>query len=520
MQRSGENQARIILQARFKRTGCFHCKQETHTYHNCPSRPCFVCNVTGHMSMLCPFKPKTISKNRRSQQSHSSTYNFIRARELTSTDLQYPSRDSLYKPLQSAHVSYIAEKIHVSRISAAEWMPDGSAILTGDKKGILRIFKLPSNIYNDNGKFDVTQFNNSNNNFNDIKLHRCNINSLAFDVSNRNVVYSTSGDGTLRSARLDHNCDGNGEMLFNFNPDGFSTRSTWKMAHGLTYDADHKTLYTGSSHGSILRIDPRSHEIISHAKFHNGKVTCVNINPYKSNLLVTASNDKKVCLWDIRKFIPNSPLGTYIHDRVVSSACFSPISGSKLLTTSFDNRIRLWNDINQFQGDCNSYIQSQPDKTIIHSHNCYRYLSPFKSVWDPKDWSEDTFMCGRFLGETYTDHTIDSNIILKPIDIFSAKSGHVKMSLVDRSVQLTCTINKFCPVSDVVLTAASRGIYLWSCQHSKNKSDDDKRRGLVRGGGGDGGEDNDDGDDGDDGSGGKKKKRKMSMKVTHKIKHK
>lgn len=67
------------------------------------------------------------------------------------------------------------------------------------------------------------------------------------------------------------------------------------------------------------------------------------------------------------------------HNRVVSSAYFSPVSGNKILTTSLDNRLRVWDSI---FGKMDS-----PSREIVHSHDFNRYLTPFKAEWDPKVFS-------------------------------------------------------------------------------------------------------------------------------------
>lgn len=64
------------------------------------------------------------------------------------------------------------------------------------------------------------------------------------------------------------------------------------------------------------------------------------------------------------------------HKRVVNSAYFSPQSGSKILTTSQDNRIRVWDSI---FGNLDS-----PSREIVHSHDFNRHLTPFRAEWDPK----------------------------------------------------------------------------------------------------------------------------------------
>lgn len=156
------------------------------------------------------------------------------------------------------------------------------------------------------------------------------------------------------------------------------------------------------------RIDHRSNNvtgepILIHKK--GSKVVGLDCNPVHPELLLSCGNDHfvslyllsiylKFCLnlfinnrfvwlcffqariWDMRKLQPGESLNDLAHKRVVNSAYFSPSSGTKILTTSQDNRIRVWDSI---FGDLDS-----PSREIVHSHDFNRHLTPFKAEWDPK----------------------------------------------------------------------------------------------------------------------------------------
>lgn len=78
----------------------------------------------------------------------------------------------------------------------------------------------------------------------------------------------------------------------------------------------------------------------------------------------------------MRKLEAGSSIYDLSHNRVVNSAYFSPQSGSKILTTSQDNRLRVWDSI---FGNLDS-----PSREIVHSHDFNRHLTPFRAEWDPK----------------------------------------------------------------------------------------------------------------------------------------
>lgn len=78
----------------------------------------------------------------------------------------------------------------------------------------------------------------------------------------------------------------------------------------------------------------------------------------------------------MRKLQPKASLNDLAHKRVVNSAYFSPASGTKILTTCQDNRIRIWDSI---FGNLDL-----PSREIVHSNDFNRHLTPFKAEWDPK----------------------------------------------------------------------------------------------------------------------------------------
>lgn len=65
-----------------------------------------------------------------------------------------------------------------------------------------------------------------------------------------------------------------------------------------------------------------------------------------------------------------SELACLDHPRLVNSAYFSPQTGTKLMSTCIDNRVRVWDYVHS--------IDKPPDREIVHSHDFNRYLTPFR----------------------------------------------------------------------------------------------------------------------------------------------
>lgn len=95
-----------------------------------------------------------------------------------------------------------------------------------------------------------------------------------------------------------------------------------------------------------LRKDPRSIErfvpkkVIYTFKGHTKGITKLQFFPKSGHLLLSASNDGKIILWDM--YHNRGPLrGFYGHNQAVKDICFNN-NGSQFLSCSFDKSIHLW----------------------------------------------------------------------------------------------------------------------------------------------------------------------------------
>ncbi|RWW60831.1 hypothetical protein BHE74_00032139 [Ensete ventricosum] len=143
-------------------------------------------------------------------------------------------------------------------------------------------------------------------------------------------------------------------------------------------------------------------------RFHSRRVTCLEFHPTKSNILLSGD---KARIWDARRLGTESCLTSLAHGRVVNSAYFSLLTGNKILTTSQDNRIRVWDSI---FGNLES-----PSREIVHSHDFNRHLTPFRAEWDPKDPSESLVVIGRYISENY------DGVALHPIDFIDTSTAQI-----------------------------------------------------------------------------------------------
>ncbi|KAH8034848.1 hypothetical protein HPB51_003135 [Rhipicephalus microplus] len=134
----------------------------------------------------------------------------------------------------------------------------------------------------------------------------------------------------------------------------------------------------GETVGMPSAADDSTRKKVGMYDLHSRKVRTINAHPTNSWWFLTGSTDAMVKLWDSRMMSKRSPvpLGTLTHHRSCSGAFLSPVEGDKVLSTSFDDTIRLC-DINLATGEMKQQI------TLKHNNRTGRWLSPFRAVWVP-----------------------------------------------------------------------------------------------------------------------------------------
>lgn len=414
---------------------CKVCKKTGHeagfrgaTYIDCPMKPCFLCKMPGHTTMTCPHRVAT-------------EYGIVPApRKNTTNPLEFAFQRQLQPrvpPIKPAHV--IPDQVHCAviryhsrRVTCLEFHPtNNNILLSGDKKGQLGIW--------DFGKVhEKTVYGN---------IHNCILNNMKFNPTNDGSIYATSSDGTISCTDLE---TGISLSLMNLNPNGWEGPSSWRMLYGLDVNSDKSVVLVSDNFGYLYMADIRSNNLMSNPTLIHKKGTKVvglNCNPLQPDLLLSCGNDHFARIWDMRRLEAGSSLYNLEHKRVVSSAYFSPLSGSKILTTSLDNRIRVWDSI---FGNLD-----YPSREIVHSHDFNRYLTSFRAEWDVKDSSESLVVIGRYISENY------DGAALHPIDFIDISTGQLVAEVMDPNITTISPVNKLHPREDILASGSSRSLFIW-----------------------------------------------------------
>ena len=88
-------------------------------------------------------------------------------------------------------------------------------------------------------------------------------------------------------------------------------------------------------------LDTRSMSISHSIQAHRGACRDVDYNPNKSQSLITAGDDRKIRVWDLRQ--PKEPVRTLLgHGHWVWCAKYNPFYDQLVLSGGSDNRVNLW----------------------------------------------------------------------------------------------------------------------------------------------------------------------------------
>ncbi|KZS99216.1 WD40 repeat-like protein [Sistotremastrum niveocremeum HHB9708] len=259
---------------------------------------------------------------------------------------------------------------------------------------------------------------------------RSSISSCKLDPLDSHSIYTTSYDGTVRKMSFE---SGISQEIFAFE-DGALPSSADLTPSG-------NEMWISDSEGVVTHLDLRepASKTRRYGLTAGHKIGSVSINPIHTHSVLCASNDRSLRLWDARMLTdvagkPKSSRGSpskvgsalnpaivtwdaltksntskgsngpfvaeFLHKKSVSSAYWNP-HGNHILSTSYDDLLRVWNVDTEVLTSQESMKSFKP--TLFLNHNCQtgRWLSIFKAQWSPNPNAFPHFTVGNM------DHSLD-----------------------------------------------------------------------------------------------------------------
>ncbi len=124
----------------------------------------------------------------------------------------------------------------------------------------------------------------------------------------------------------------------------------------------------------MIIYDVRTSKPIFNILAHSSEINSLDFNPTNSRLVLTASNDKLVNMWDLRK--ATQKIYSFVHHKDdVISARWNPIDNSLFASSGADRRILIWDtkkiELNE------SMTEKIPSELIVNSF--IKLVHPWRS---------------------------------------------------------------------------------------------------------------------------------------------
>ncbi|KAK0385519.1 hypothetical protein NLU13_6699 [Sarocladium strictum] len=219
------------------------------------------------------------------------------------------------------------------------------------------------------------------------KTHARTVTSFVFSSSDSNAVFTSSYDSSVRRTDLEK-----GVSTQIFAPDD-PTEDMPLSALDMAI-TEPNVLYFSTLNGQVGKYDIRTNDKADIWTLSSHKIGGFSLHPLQPHLLATASLDRTMCIWDLRKVTGKGEmrhpalLGEHESRLSVSHASWS--AGGHLATSSYDDTVKIYD-----MSDCSSWKVGydigakamEPTHTIRHNNQTGRWVTILKPQWQkmPQD---------------------------------------------------------------------------------------------------------------------------------------
>ncbi len=215
-------------------------------------------------------------------------------------------------------------KVTPERIYCVSVHPSKDKILVsaGDKKGSLGFWSVNETNSNKHGNDECRTFL--------FNAHTKTITCSKYSPTDSNMLFTCSYDGSIRYFDLNQ-----AKVMEAF------VNENYTYTH-FDMDSTGQVIYFSTNEGMVGIKDIREPTtVFTGRNLHYKKVGCVSLNSKHPNLMVTASLDRTMCLWDVRKLSSERKIQEFTFTKSVTSAFWSP-TGDRVVSTSYDDFLRVF----------------------------------------------------------------------------------------------------------------------------------------------------------------------------------
>ncbi|KAI5123334.1 hypothetical protein M0805_001759 [Coniferiporia weirii] len=315
-------------------------------------------------------------------------------------------------------------KVTQDRVYSAAYHPEKSKdlIFFGDKHGQLGIWdaQAPQDEVKDEDEDVAAPDDREGGKYWRLQPHwpatsKSSISAIKLDPIDSHGVFTSAYDCTIRSTSI----------VSGLSREVFAMEDTLISSFDLPPTG--QELWISDAEGGLTHLDLRQDK--SKARrwaLSEQKIGCVSINPTSPDMLLVASNDRTLKIWDARMlgempltklgFPPtvdfddmqerlSSPKGKGLlmaewpHNKSVSAAFWDP-RGRSIVSTSYDDKLRIW-DVETGLKQRKTIRSFKPFCSIRHNCQTGRWLTIFKAQWTPNPDVYPHFTVGNM------DHSLD-----------------------------------------------------------------------------------------------------------------
>lgn len=278
-------------------------------------------------------------------------------------------------------------KITPQRVYALGFHPteDKPIVFAGDKEGAMGVFdasQTAPEVADDDEEAEIPDPVISA-----FKVHARTITSFAFSPIDANSVFSASYDSSIRKLDLEK-----GVSVQVFAPE--NAHEDLPISALEIPPAEPNMLYFSTLDGSVGRYDTRAPDGLELWILSEQKIGGFSMHPLHPYLLATASLDRTMKVWDLRKMSGKGDLrhptllGEHESRLSVSHASWS--AGGHIATSSYDDTIKIYDFSEASKWKPGQSIDAQsmePTHTIRHNNQTGRWVTILKPQWqkNPKD---------------------------------------------------------------------------------------------------------------------------------------